>query len=317
MKHFEGRCAMNYTTIKDLAKQHRRRVTDLIALAPQNDPFYAGTPGDWALAEWFAGLWQQFGYTNGVHIRRAHYQIVSQEQPVIMPNGKPYENTENCWSILSQASKMARYLELVDPGAFVDRRNPDPDIFAFHSDDEPYIDVIADTWGAASFPDFPDLPDYCVYNYTGSQRYHVEIWCEKSTMNDVILPLCRSYGVNLVTGVGEMSITSVLEMTKRMNGKPLRIFYVSDFDPAGQSMPCAVARKVEYFQHKHGDKTDAKLFPIVLTADQVQVYRLPRTPIKDTEKRAGRFEDRYGAGAVELDAMEAIHPGELARILRT
>jgi hypothetical protein len=28
------------------------------------------------------------------------------------------------------------------------------------------------------------------------------------------------------------------------------------------------------------------------------------------------FEDRYGQGAVELDAMEALHPGELARIIR-
>ncbi|KXK20468.1 MAG: hypothetical protein UZ15_CFX003001693 [Chloroflexi bacterium OLB15] len=80
-------------------------------------------------------------------------------------------------------------------------------------------------------------------------------------MNDVLLPLCGQYRVNLVTGVGEMSITSVLELTRRMNGKPVRIFYVSDFDPAGQSMPCAVARKVEYFQHKHGDDADVMLFP--------------------------------------------------------
>ncbi len=45
---------MDYEQIKLLAKSTGQRVTDLIALAPQNDPFYTGTPSDWALAEWFA-----------------------------------------------------------------------------------------------------------------------------------------------------------------------------------------------------------------------------------------------------------------------
>jgi len=51
---------MDYEMIKQLAKEMGCKVTDLIPLAPQNDPFYTGTPGDWALAEWFAGLWRAF-----------------------------------------------------------------------------------------------------------------------------------------------------------------------------------------------------------------------------------------------------------------
>jgi predicted nucleic acid-binding Zn-ribbon protein len=39
------------------------------------------------------------------------------------------------------------------------------------------------------------------------QPYHVEVWCEKSTMNDELLPLCERWGVNLINGVGFMSIT--------------------------------------------------------------------------------------------------------------
>lgn len=87
---------MDYEEIKQLAKMSGQRVTDLIVLAPQNDPFYAGTPNDWALAQWFAGLWNAFRYTNRVHIRRVHYQIVSQNPPVLLPNGVPYENTVEC-----------------------------------------------------------------------------------------------------------------------------------------------------------------------------------------------------------------------------
>ena len=72
----------------------------------------------------------QFAYGDKVHIRRVHYQIVSQRTPVMLPNGKPYENTAECWDMLNMASKVARYLQLVDPAAFTDRRNDDPVICA-------------------------------------------------------------------------------------------------------------------------------------------------------------------------------------------
>lgn len=309
----------DYDTIKELARAEGCRVTDLIALAPQNDPFYAGTPNDHAMAGWFATLWNRFGYGGGVHIRRVHYQIISQDPPVLMPNGKPYENTETCWDILSQASKMARYLELVDPAAFDDRRNPAAMIYADHYQPEQTLSVEDNLWdGITTLPDFPELPHYSVEGFSGIQPYHIEIWCEKSTMNDVLGPLCQTYGAVLQTGLGELSITATLSVANRIaeSGKPARIFYVSDFDPAGQSMPVAVSRKLEYFMQQLDIDASVRLFPVVLTAEQVRRYRLPRTPIKESERRAGKFEARFGSGAVELDALEALHPGRLETILR-
>ena len=55
--------------------------------------------------------------------------------------------------------------------------------------------------------------------------------------------------------------------------------------------------------------------PVALTLEQCRQYRLPRTPIKDTERRKAGFEERHGEGATELDALEALHPGELRSIL--
>ncbi len=310
---------LTYEQIKQLARETGQRVTDLIPLAPQNDPFYTGTPGDWALAEWFAQLWQAFGYTTKVHIRRIHYQIVSQKPPVSMPNGLPYENTEGCWNVLNLASKAARYLQLVDPGAFVDRRNPEAAVYASHRLPEPEVWTNSRLWGSQlRLPDFPDLPSYRVGGYEPVQAFHLELWCEKSTMNDVLEPLCQQYGINLQTGLGELSITATLALVHRLEqaGKPARIFYVSDFDPAGQSMPVSVSRKVEYFVRRLGLAVDVRVFPVILTVEQVQYYQLPRTPIKETERRRGVFEDRYGEGAVELDALEALYPGELHTLLR-
>jgi len=314
---------MDYSTIKELAREQHVSIKDLIALSPQNDPFYQGTESDLEKAHWFAGLWERFGYSTGVHLRRVHYQLVSQDPPVMKPNGLPYENTEGDWDFLGMASKAARYLGLVDPGAFVDRRNPDPVIHAqYWGDPEPSY-FVTGAWGGmhVDLPQFPNLPGFQVDGYDSGnlQPYHLEIWVEKTTMNDVLEPLCQKYGVNLVTGAGELSITATLDLVRRVEkaDRPCRIFYyISDFDPAGYGMPVSVARKIEFFVRDGNLDLDIRLEPIALTQDQVQAHRLPRTPIKETEKRRGAFEGTHGEGAVELDALEALHPGTLAIIVR-
>jgi hypothetical protein len=104
-------------------------------------------------------------------------------------------------------------------------------------------------------------------------------------------------------------------MRQRRDGRPVRVLYCSDFDPAGLSMPVAVARKIEFIVRQGDLDADIQVRPIILTAEQCAHYNLPRTPIKETERRAAFFESRHGEGATELDALEALHPGELEKIL--
>ena len=134
-------------------------------------------------------------------------------------------------------------------------------------------------------------------------------------MNDVLLPVCREFGINLVYSSGFQSISNVRELLQRVRAsrKPARIFYISDFDPAGDLMPVAVARQIEYWLPELAPGADVKLTPLALTREQAEEYRLPRTPIKEEDLRQGKFEDVYGEGAVELDALEALYPGVLAR----
>ncbi|HEY6406511.1 MAG TPA: hypothetical protein VIY29_03475, partial [Ktedonobacteraceae bacterium] len=91
-------------------------------------------------------------------------------------------------------------------------------------------------WGSQlRLPDFPELPAYRVSGYEPVQAFHLECWCEKSTMNDVLEPLCQHYGMNLQTGLGELSITATLALVHRLQeaDKPARIFYVSDARSGG------------------------------------------------------------------------------------
>jgi hypothetical protein len=160
------------------------------------------------------------------------------------------------------------------------------------------------------------------YDYSwdhADQRYFLEVWIEKSTMDDVMEPICRRFGVNLVTGAGFQSITSVISLLRQRSnprGKPTRILYISDFDPAGEHMPTSTARQIEFWLAKYAPNLEIKLRHLALTREQAQQFNLPRIPIKESDLRRKGFEERNGEGAVELDALEALHPGELARLVR-
>jgi len=241
--------------------------------------------------------------------------LVSRED-ILKPNGGPYQNTQNDWNYLVQAAKFARYLGLVPIDNFVDRRNPEPHINASY---HPHrnIDEILSGFDPERIAE-EIVNRIHPYNPQRVLAYHLEIWAEKSTQNDVILPMAKNYKANVVTGLGELSITAVNQLTHRIQQakKPVRVFYISDFDPAGETMPISVSRKIEYFVHSASNLKDIKLKPLMLTKRQCVDYQLPRTPIKESDRRKSGFEERHGEGATELDALEALHPGEMGNILQ-
>ena len=316
---------MNYNDLKRIAKQNKLSVKNLIVLAPQNDPFYTGTEGDITKASWFSEIWERFGYSTGVHLRRIHYQILSQGDSLDF-NGKPYENTERCWGDLNNAAKAARYLGLVPVDSFIDARNPPARVYYSEEYEQgsPWLSLSDDGMALPSIApsldyslEFP-TPEIYGYSYQPQdQAYLLEVWCEKSTMNDVLVPICQKYRANYVTGLGFLSITAVQNLIERarVSGKPTRVLYIADFDPAGSFMPQQIARQLEYWLQAKGLDLDIALSPIALTRDQVEQYDLPRIPIKDSDKRATNFEEKHGEGAVELDALEALYPGSLASIV--
>ena len=94
------------------------------------------------------------------------------------------------------------------------------------------------------------------------------------------------------------------------------------------SMPKSVSRHIQFMLDYHNKDLDIKLFPIVLTQEQVINYGLPTSPVKDVKDGAslqgqttweGRRQGwirKFGDGNCELDALEAIYPGELEKIIK-
>ncbi|MBC8868191.1 MAG: hypothetical protein H8E44_02170 [Planctomycetes bacterium] len=316
--------------LKRLAEDWGVPKQDLLVLAPANDPFNSGTSTNKAMAKWFARLLDEHGLPPGKHLRRYFYLLVTLDATVTMPNGKIFENTESCWSYLQKSSTHARYQGLIDPSQFSDNRNPS----ALEFQPEPRLKPDA-TWEVDSFstwiaPSIPEprrgdvlLPDITVNGYDyddGDQPYHLEYWTEKSTMDAEVDPICRAYNVTKKQGIGFDSVTSVIKMLERCQGfmeidRPIRIFYVSDFDPAGYAMPIAIARQIQFWLWRQGRDADIRLKPLVLTKAQVEEFDLPRKPIKDEDRRKGNFEARLGEGHVELDALAALHPGTFEEIV--
>lgn len=300
----------------------------ILAMARSNDPFYAGQGWQVEQAEWFADLFLRLGFEGRrVHVRFVHYVACGEEpnpatgekQQERLPDGGLYENTEENWNFIQGASKHARNMGLVDPRNIIDRRTPRPFLNAPEEPPpQPGVDVFEPRIDFPSI-DVDDLKPYSSGGSAAPTGYDygvafepslVEMWMEKSldeADDPMIEELCRHEGVNLITGIGFMTISSAYALLERRAhlDKPLRILYLSDFDPAGKHMPGSPARHIEFALRdlRPEERPDIRLHHLALTEDQVRDLELPRIPIKDSDRRKARFEAKHGKGASELNAL--------------
>src|SRR5215207_4712970 len=314
----------------------------ILAMATGNDPFYCGQPAQLEQAQWFADLHERCGFSNKrTHLRFLHYVASGEEKNPITgefetakkPDGSDYENTDENWSFIVTASKFARHLGLVDPHLIVDRKTPRPHFFAPREPAPEPRSYVREAYLRFPKIDVNDLSAHLDPTYIGATGYEythahepslVEVWVEKNLDSDpdapVIENLCRELGVNLVTGVGFMTITSMHQLLERRAalGKPLRLLYMSDFDPAGDFMPNSPARHIEFAIRNMNPVPDIRLMHLALTHRQVKEKGLPPMPIKESDKRKDGFLEKYGVeGATELNALlSEAHAEDFERMLR-
>jgi hypothetical protein len=330
---WDSAAVWDYARIREEARSSGRTVDDLLAMTDETDPFYAGRASRQRDGAWFADLWQRLAIQDGTHLRFVHYRLVSRDEPWLRPDGQPYLNTEKDWTFLNTAAANARYLGLIDPRVLEDHRSPEPRLYATSRALPTPSWSIADLeydWDTPSLPEIDlsrmnldvalEAPTPLVTGYDylrADQPYYPAVWVEKSTMDDILVPICERLGVDLQTGIGYLSITRITQHLERIaaHGKPARIFYLSDFDPSGENMPLAVARQAEFWFPTFCPGAELKVQYLTLTAEQAARYNLPRSPIKEGHSAKDALEARHGQGATELDALEALVPGELARIL--
>jgi hypothetical protein len=83
----------------------------------------------------------------------------------------------------------------------------------------------------------------------------------------------------------------------------------------GARLTVKTAGNDEHIIYRRGLDLDIQVRVVALTREQVVEYDIPPIPLKETERRAADFHEQHGGLAAELDAVEALHPGELRRTL--
>lgn len=308
--------SMSQSEIKREARARGLRSDDLLLLARKNSPRWM-TPSKRAAAEFGRNVWVAYATATGrqaVHVRGLHY-FACNPPGLPKPNGGPYENTLHDWGVLNEALKATRYLELIPMSAIVDNRSP-PQTYVSYPRDElrlPTIDALIETvaWS---------LQDDCRASWaTWARRGEsVVVFSEKTTISYVLEPICRRLGAAYCPGQGQATLTAVGRMLSwaRIHEQTCRVLVVSDWDAAGASMPTAIAAKLAHLVERNGGA--ATVEQVCLTEAQVDHYHLPPMPTRSSDPQSRVWRARHGGrdARVELDALEALHPGALEHLVR-
>jgi hypothetical protein len=308
----------------------------LTVLAHGNDPFSIGTLNNHRDGRWFAE--QLMSTAAIIHLRGLHYVIVARadvRKP--RPNdracrggdsldgpwtGEVYVNSAEDWEwLLEDAAKSARWLGYVPFDRLRDNRAGEP-IIKRRALVEPealirsglavvvdHGETVMQVEGADDGLPLPELK-----NFRPRQKYVFAIFGEKSSLFGEIDPVAEWLEADLYLETGEQSISHAYDLAYRaaLDGRTLVVVTITDFDPAGRQMTTSIARKLRAF-HVLMPRFKYRLIEAGVTYEQATRFDLPSTPLKETEKRKDRWLERFGREQTELDAMLALHPGELSR----
>ena len=204
-----------------------------------------------------------------VHWRGLHYAMVANGK-IRKPNGTIYRNTKEDWDwLVIGPAKAARWLGYIPFERISDQRNDDPIIHRVERvAPEARLLIGLDV----EIPDADDIePLPTADGFIARQPFHFVIFGEKSSLEDIVLPIAEEFESDLYLASGEISDTLTHQIAKDTNndGRPLVLFTLTDFDPAGYQMAVSIGRKLQACRDLLFPDLSFELVPVALTDDQV------------------------------------------------
>lgn len=149
------------------------------------------------------------------------------------------------------------------------------------------------------------------------QKVRLIVWSETAGMVPQLARVAHKYGVDVVSGGGQPSVTFNYEIAQMLdaqcsqggNGYAL-ILQIGDHDPSGLDMVRSVGDDIDAFS-EHGVDIER----IAVTEAQIKKFDLATAPKKATDTKGKRFCGVNGDGFSTVQC-EAIPPTELAYILQ-
>jgi hypothetical protein len=253
-------------------------------------------------AKWAADLIAGLSQTTGLSMRLVHYLALQRKKP----DGSVYVNTLSDYNFLQNACEHAQCLGLV-PYQIFDGCN--------------YFSIPQNLFSPnRSLPHrqcpslFKQMFDRLCISYVRCTAaklspVHIEIWLENSTAISIVSPVAIKYNVNLIASHCTIPTAVIFQFIRRTcyASVPIRIFHLSDFDPANADLPAQTQARVNAMlgHFRLGKKYDFKIRHLMLTQGQCIALNLPGEPC-----------DVNSSGSkVELNALQAFCPGYINETL--
>ena len=237
--------------LKQMAKDLKVKVKDVLALTPTYDPFYMGSPSDhkkaaWALDlyEWVEEKWnerkgelREIGIWVGTnpHLRALHYlQATGRPDPMDW-KGNPYRGTFAQWKELGECFKRAKIVtnpetgrKYIPFGVIEDHKHPAVDRNLYREDDSEYygpddgeiseeigLDRLRFRTNINAFEYHAGLyeGEECRLNIQRRIPVHMELLTEKK--RELVDIVAAEYWVNVQNGVGQLTYEPVYSLLKR------------------------------------------------------------------------------------------------------
>lgn len=208
-------------------------------------------------------------------LRQLYYQFVARD---LIPNSQ--SSYHNLGNIINDA----RLAGLISWTAIIDRTRNLQALNHWNSPDE----IIKSASNSFRYDKWDNQPNY------------VEVWIEKDALIGVIARTCESLDVPYFSCRGYTSSSEVWSAAQRINSKdkPSIIIHLGDHDPSGIDMTRDIETRMDLFD------CPIEVDRIALNMDQVEEYKPPPNPAKNTDTRFKSYIMEYGKSCWELDALE-------------
>src|SRR5215210_5970474 len=139
-------------------------------------------------------------------------------------------------------------------------------------------------------------------DYWADSPVNVEVWLEKDALAGVLVPtVVEECGLDLYVTRGYASVSYLQSAADsiRRDGRPTRVYLLTDFDPSGLGIAATVAAELV----RRSCPVEVRVERLAVNREQIDGYQLPTRPTKRTDSRAAAFVREHGTGSVELDAL--------------
>ena len=135
------------------------------------------------------------------------------------------------------------------------------------------------------------------------QLFRPQVWIEKDALIGVIEPACERYRIPYFACRGNNSQSEQYKSGKlfeeqHQDGLFPVVLHLGDHDPNGLDMTRDNRDRLTMFARHH-----VEVRRIALNMDQVEQYRPPPNPAKETDTRFKSYTEQFGAMSWELDAL--------------